>query len=99
MTVNTEKWKMFPILPVPQYGYRREFVPYWIVEAHEAQAMKNHGGQSVKRLAERGGLAWDELYMTISDLPLFSKERKEHPYDYFREKCKQIIAGAEAGAL
>jgi hypothetical protein len=35
-------------------------VPWSIVEPHESQAMKNHG-QTLKRLADRGGLGWTEL--------------------------------------
>ena|SRR6185369_9425476 len=35
-------------------------VPWSLVDPHEPQALKNHN-QTLKRLAERGGLDWSEL--------------------------------------
>lgn len=45
-------------------------VPYVLVAPHEAQARRNHGGQTLARLAERGGLAPEELVCTLLDRPL-----------------------------
>ena len=42
-------------------------VPWALVAPHEAQALKNHGGQSLERLAERGGLSLDELVAVLED--------------------------------
>ena len=55
--------KTFPVL----HGHGAS-IPYWIVEEHEEQDMKNNG-QSVARLAERGGLTWYELYNVLTDTP------------------------------
>ena len=38
------------------YDERVSVDPWALLEPHEAQARANHGGQSLKRLAERGGL-------------------------------------------
>lgn len=42
-------------------------VPWRLVEPHEDQALKNHNGQSLARLAERGGLGPDELVAVLED--------------------------------
>lgn len=42
-------------------------VPWSLVAPHEAQARLNHGGQSLARLAERGGLGVIELYAIVHD--------------------------------
>lgn len=68
--------KLFPVL----LGYGRErirlldlgcpeSVPWEAVAPHEAQALRNHG-QSLERLAERGGLSPLELLAVIGDCPL-----------------------------
>lgn len=44
-------------------------VPWDIVEPHEEQAQKNHG-QTLQRLAERGGLSPAELVALLQDRPL-----------------------------
>lgn len=44
-------------------------VPWSIVAPHEAQAYRNHGGQSLERLAERGGLCLSELAAVLYDRP------------------------------
>lgn len=36
-------------------------VPWAMLAPHESQAVKNHGGQSLARLAERGGLSPREM--------------------------------------
>lgn len=50
----------FPVLQ------SNENVPWAFVAPHERQAQLNHG-QSLKRLAERGGLSWCELLFVIED--------------------------------
>lgn len=40
-------------------------VDWQLVADHGQQARRNHGGQSVKRLAERGGLDWCELHAIL----------------------------------
>jgi hypothetical protein len=53
---------MFPILDKGP----KEYVPLRIVKVHEKQALRNHG-QTLKRLAERGGLGWIELLCVLED--------------------------------
>ena len=43
-----------------------ERVPWDFVAAHERQAQRNHY-QTLKRLAERGGLSWCELLAVVED--------------------------------
>lgn len=53
--------KEFPIL-----GTRpRVMVPWSFVEQGRKQAMINHD-QTLERLADRGGLAWGELFMSLA---------------------------------
>lgn len=35
-------------------------IPWELIQPHENQAKANHGGQSLERLRERGGLSWSE---------------------------------------
>ena len=39
------------------------------IAPHEAQARANHGGQSLEKLASRGGLDWTELLAVLEDRP------------------------------
>lgn len=60
--------KLFPVLQQGSRAYIAELelagcpaaVPWSLVKPHEKQAQANHG-QSLKRLAERGGLSPAEL--------------------------------------
>lgn len=44
-------------------------LPWAMIEPHEAQAKRNHGGQTLKRLAERGGLSAGEAVAVLNDGP------------------------------
>lgn len=61
----------FPILMTPgerhQYPTCPRSVPWSMVAPHDAQAQKNHGGQTLARLAERGGLSPVELLAVLAD--------------------------------
>lgn len=57
----------FPILGT------KECVPFELVKEHEAQVLKNHGGQTVERLAERGGLSYQELACVLLNHPFNEK--------------------------
>lgn len=67
----------FPVLWQGSREYQEELarlacprtIPWWLVKQHETQAMRNHGGQSLARLAERGGLGPDELCAVLEDRP------------------------------
>lgn len=65
-------------------------IPYWIVAEHEEQAMKNHG-QSVARLAERGGLTWYELYFVLTDAPFTSRIGEPYYWDERKTEVLRIV--------
>ncbi len=44
-------------------------IPWEMLLPHEAQAKNNHGGQSLRRLAERGGLGTCEAVAVLEDRP------------------------------
>lgn len=56
----------FPVL-----GHRKSWVPWSFVEQFRAQAMANHG-QTLERLAERGGLSYTEMYACLTGVNPFS---------------------------
>lgn len=58
----TAKEPMFPILHDPII----HAIPWSALAQHEAQAQANHG-QSLKRLADRGGLSICEAYYILKD--------------------------------
>lgn len=55
--------KRFPILN----SNPKEYIPWEIIQKHEKQALKNHGGESLEILAKRGGLSWYEAQCVLSD--------------------------------
>jgi hypothetical protein len=70
--------KTFPILESCVRRCREQHfasplvVSFDLVKRHEKQAVANHG-QTVERLAERGGLSWLELLLVLTDMPLFGE--------------------------
>ena len=65
--------KLFPVLwHFNSTSYRAadcpRFVPWGMISPHEKRASTNHG-QSLERLAARGGLGVQELVAVIEDLP------------------------------
>lgn len=44
----------------------QEYIPWEILIPHEEQALQNHG-QTLERLAERGGLDWNEILPILED--------------------------------
>lgn len=66
--------KWFPILG--GYGV----IPFEVIEPHREQAMKNHG-QTLERLAERGGLDYDEMLSVLEDRNWSSSQCKDHYAD------------------
>lgn len=61
----TTKEPMFPILNDPVI----RAIPWAALHPHEKQAMANHGGQTLQRLASRGGLGVTEAYYILTDKP------------------------------
>lgn len=60
--------KTFPVLK----GKYLRCVPWEFVAPHEAQAQKNHS-QTLKRLAERGGLSPHEMMCAMTGYDIWSK--------------------------
>lgn len=56
----------------------RRSVPWAWVAPHEEQARSNHS-QSLERLAQRGGLGPDELYLAVHGQPLRRLWREKFP--------------------
>jgi len=52
----------FPILN----SEPKEYIPLDVAKSHEKQAIINHG-QTLERLAERGGLDWVEMLFVLED--------------------------------
>ena len=84
-----ERHNAFPVL---QPGHQQEYIPYNIIAPHEAQAMRNHGGQTLQRLAERGGLDWTEILAVLHD-----KTWKEMGYGL--HCSKEEVEKAKEGVL
>lgn len=81
--------KEFPIMT--KKG--KEYIPYDIIKPHEEQALKNHCGQTLDRLAARGGLSWAEAYAVLTD--------SKFPYgdqyisdEFYEKKVKEIVSNA-----
>ena len=55
------------IMPI-MGGLLIKAIPWELIEAHEDQAQHNHG-QTLNRLAERGGLGPSEAWAIINDVP------------------------------
>ncbi len=83
------KWRRLRMqgLSIPECP---ETIPWQLVQPHEAQAQTNHG-QSLSRLAERGGLAPSEAVAVLED-------RQWQPMSPIRAMYRLIeIIGANDG--
>ena len=83
------KMKEFPIMT----NKGHEYIPYNVIKPHEEQALKNHCGQTLDRLAARGGLSWAEAYAVLTD--------SKFPYgdqyisdEFYEKKVKEIVSNA-----
>jgi len=60
----------FPIQGTAEKGRApRGSIPWSLIAPHEKQALKNHDGQSLEKLASRGGLSWREALAVLEDRP------------------------------
>ena len=70
---DTRDLARFPILISPQdrldYPSWPRTIPWKLIAPHAKQAYENHG-QTLERLAERGGLGVVEAWAVLLDLPL-----------------------------
>lgn len=62
--------KLFPVLVSGPPDRNKTYVPWSLLEPHRAQALKNHG-QTLERLAERGGLSVCEIAAVVQDRAWF----------------------------
>lgn len=83
------RMKEFPIMT--KKG--KEYIPYDIIKPHEEQALKNHCGQTLDRLAARGGLSWAEAYAVLTDskFPYGDQYISE---EFYEKKVKEIVSNA-----
>lgn len=62
--MSDDKEPMFPILGDTMI----KALPWRVFVASEERAKRNHGGQSLSRLAQRGGLGIEEAYCVLKDI-------------------------------
>lgn len=93
--------KMFPIMDSTQ---RRRFdwaIPWAMMAPHEGQALRNHG-QTLARLAERGGLGPDEALaalrgLRLGRLVLSEEEARAQLHQEWRAwEQRELVAEADA---
>lgn len=65
-------------------------LPWSIVAPHERQCQKNHGGQTLEGLANRGGLDPTELYAVLHDQPW-----REMPMEEAVEFLKGLVRSTD----
>jgi len=53
-------------------------IPWSLIAPHEQQAQLNHGGQTLKRLAERGGLDALEAVAVLEDVDYRKRWPEQH---------------------
>lgn len=68
-------------------------VPWSVMAPHEAQCKRNHGGQALERIAERGGLGASEAYAIVHGIKWsdITGEMRQKWYEY-AERVNQRIA-------
>jgi hypothetical protein len=64
----------FPI--INRRDFKLQTVPWGFVSTHEKRILDNHCGQSLKKLAKRGGLSYYELVAAAVDRGLNNSEIK-----------------------
>lgn len=84
--MSTETPKMFPIMHAP-------YIPWEVIAPFEHQAQKNHY-QSIKRLAERGGLDPTEAVAVLEQRPYRRMEM-----DAARARLREIVDAHENSEL
>lgn len=79
--------KKFPILGT------NESIDWNLIAPHEKQAMENHCGQTLERLARRHGLSWYELLCVLLDKP-FTEVKYDKEKNY-KELCQMALVSEE----
>ena len=85
--VNNYEIKKFPII-IKAYSSEKFYIPWELIAPHEGQAQENHG-QDLKKLAYRGGLAWDEAYAVLTNIKYPSRE-EYISMEYYKEKVEKM---------
>ncbi|MCW1932594.1 hypothetical protein [Pararhodobacter zhoushanensis] len=85
------KEMMFPIMGDPII----KAIPWPALLPHEASAQRNHGGQTLNRLAQRGGLGIEEAYHILRDEPCPTGDR--YNKDLVRVALMRMLAKFNAG--
>lgn len=67
--------RTFPILERGMHS-----VPWEVIEPHREQAQRNHG-QSLERLADRGGLGFFEFWCVMNDISWINVESEFAKYE------------------
>lgn len=76
--------RQFPILGT------KESIPWSVIAPHEGQAESNHS-QTLKRLAERGGLSWTEALLVLTGKRLTFRDDPTA-----KAKVLEIVRSAES---
>lgn len=82
--------KRFPVLRDVGYRGEKEYIPWEVIAPHEAQAHKNHG-QSLERLAARGGLSYREMYAVLRDKEFDSWNRSDFEDIFYEFAVLRIV--------
>jgi hypothetical protein len=88
--------RMFPIQsPYWMRNVDQRSIPWESIAPHEEQAKRNHGGQTIARLAERGGLGPNEAICVLLDKPYegptFSLPRDKEAYQKWDAERWEIL--------
>ena len=81
--------KEFPLLSEMQNRFVKVGVPWEMAESARKQIEHNHG-QTLERLAARGGLSYAELYCGVKGLSIGAILKNELPSD---EQIEFVIKG------
>ena len=79
--------------PAGHMGYSDDgprCIPWAVIAPHERQAQMNHGGQTLAKLAQRGGLCASEAVAVLED-------REWRPYAEAEQRLKELVNAYEAG--
>ncbi len=86
MAGSVKSERMFPI-------FEGDDIPWSVIEPHEEQAKANHSGQSLDRLAERGGLSPNEALHVLYGLGWFADRRLASlPYAQAAAELRDVVA-------
>lgn len=73
---------MFPIQASHEWAHRDQLkaIPWDLIEPHGVQAIRNHCGQDLEKLASRGGLSACEAVAVLEDMDYRTRWPAIHEY-------------------